>query len=277
MLLAIAVLTVGANSPVRKPLAVLRAYDDGLVTAVRGTIGTRTLLFDLDTGATHSFVDRAVVKERRLPVLGTTQIHGAGKGGVAALRLGRFVIALESARFPVANGLSIPFQGVGSAIDEQGLLGFDFYSRYVVYLNYDDRSVALYARESYVYRGSGIAVPLVLQPPRAFVYVTVSAPGVKAERHLLRLDTGSSDAVDDDIVLRSSEPKKAIEGGVGIGSRFKTYLGTVSELRVGPFRLHDLPSATGGVQLIGDAVWRRFNVVFDFSRSRMYLTPRSHD
>jgi hypothetical protein len=61
---------------------------------------------------------------------------------------------------------------------------------------------------------------------------------------------------------------------VGIGNRFTTYLGTVDTLRIGPFTLHDLPSATGGVQLIGDAVWHRFNVVFDFSRSVMYLTPR---
>jgi hypothetical protein len=37
----------------------------------------------------------------------------------------------------------------------------------------------------------------------------------------------------------------------------------------------DLPSATGGVQLIGSGVWHRFNIVFDFSRSCMYLTPRT--
>jgi hypothetical protein len=48
----------------------------------------------------------------------------------------------------------------------------------------------------------------------------------------------------------------------------------VSELQIGPFKLYDLPSATGGVQLIGDEVWHRFNIVFDFSRSVMYLTPR---
>ncbi|HEY1868371.1 MAG TPA: hypothetical protein VGG70_08725, partial [Candidatus Cybelea sp.] len=58
------------------------------------------------------------------------------------------------------------------------------------------------------------------------------------------------------------------------GSRFTSYLGTVSELQIGPFKLYDLPSATGGVQLIGDEVWHRFNIVFDFSRSVMYLTPR---
>ena len=79
---------------------------------------------------------------------------------------------------------------------------------------------------------------------------------------------------DDDIVLRSTAPKRAIVGGVGIGGRFSSYLGTVSALRLGPFTLCNLSSATGGVQLIGDDVWHRFNVVFDFRRSVMYLTPR---
>lgn len=51
-------------------------------------------------------------------------------------------------------------------------------------------------------------------------------------------------------------------------------VGTVTELRLGPYTLKDLPSATGGVQLIGQDVLHRFNIVYDFSRGVMYLTPR---
>jgi hypothetical protein len=115
----------------------------------------------------------------------------------------------------------------------------------------------------------------VLKPPRAFVKVSVAAQGVGAEEHELRLDSGSNDEVDDDIVLRSSGPKRNITGGVGLGSTFATLLGTVSELRIGPYVLHDLSSATGGVQLIGGGVLQRFNIVYDFSRSVMYLAPRT--
>ena len=200
--------------------------------------------------------------------------NGAGAGSVAAVRLRDVAIGLGDVTFRAHEPLAIDLSNIGSSLPLGGLLGFDFFRRYVVAIDFGTYRVALYDPASYERAGKGTAIPLVIRPPRAFVWVTVSARGVPPERHLLRLDLGSDDAVDDDIVLHSTAPKKRIESGVGIGQSFAAYSGTVSELDIGPYKLYDLPSATGGVQLIGDAVWRRFDVIFDFSRSVMYLTPR---
>lgn len=275
VLLALTLLAASSSRGGDQPLVELSLRLDGDVAAVRATIARRSLWFDLDTGATHTIVDAAAAKKLGLKGLSTQQIHGAGAGTVSALRLAPFPVQLQSQRFYPGDPLAVDLSHVGSALVQGGILGFDFYRRYVVAVNFDTRRVALYEPGTYAHAGGGAAIPLVLRPPRAYVNVLVAAPGVSPERHLLRLDTGSSDAVDDDIVLRSSAPKTPISGGVGIGSRFKSYLGTVSSLTIGPFVLRDLPSATGGVQLIGNGVWRRFNVVFDFSRSKMYLTPRT--
>jgi hypothetical protein len=202
-------------------------------------------------------------------------LGGAGAGTATAIQLGAFEISLNRAKFRPEAPLALDLSTIGSEIEEGGILGYDFFDHYVVERNYADKRVRLYNPRSYLYRGNGSKVPLVLKPPRAYVMVQLSAPGVPRQPHLLRLDTGSSDAVDSDIILHSDEPKKAITAGVGIGSRFQAYLGTVSELDIGPYKLKNLPSATGGVALIGDGVWSRFNIVLDFSRSRMYLTPRS--
>lgn len=260
----------------RGPLTVLPAKLDGSMMAVQGSVRENAIWWDLDSGGIHSIVDRSVAQSLRLPASGVAAVKGAGKGTVAALALRPFPVRLQSVTFRPRDPLALDLSRAGSAIGARGLLGFELFARYVVEFDYDHRTVRLFEPASYVYRGSGVRIPLVIRTPRAFVWAVVAAPGVAAERHLLRLDTGSSDAVDDDIVLRSDEPKREISGGVGIGSQFKTYLGSVSSLQIGPYVMHgDLPSATGGVQLVGAGVWHRFNIVFDFSRDCMYLTPRS--
>ena len=273
--LAFSILPAAASISQPKPLAVLGARLDGYVMAVPVSIGMRKLWFDLDTGALHTILDLSVAKELRLRSAGAQQVRGAGKGAAAALKLAPFAIDVGAVTFLPKDPLALDLSHTGSVIGERGLLGFDFFSRYVVEYDYDRTTISLYEPGAYRHAGAGACVPLVIRPPRAFVSVVVSAPGVAPERHLLRVDTGSSDSVDDDIVLRSSEPKKVVTGGVGIGSSFKTYLGTISSLRIGPYVLHQsLVSATGGVQLIGGDVWRRFNITFDFAHRCMYLAPR---
>jgi hypothetical protein len=248
---------------------------DGDVMAVRASIATQFLWLDLDTGGTHTIIDSGAAKALHLQTLGTQQIGGAGKGKVEALALRPFAVSLQDVTFYPSHPLAVDLSRAGSMIDARGLLGFDFFSRYVVAFDYDRDTVTLYDPRTYRYDGAGVRIPLVIRPPRAFVSVVVSAPGVLAEHHMLRLDTGSSDSVDDDIILWSSEPKEPVTGGVGIGSRFTTYVGAISSLQIGPYVLHqNLVSASGGVQLIGSEVWHRFNIVFDFSRYCMYLTPR---
>ena len=243
--------------------------------AVQGTVRGKALWFDLDSGGIHSIIDSSTANTLHLTSARTLNVRGAGSGQVLATQLAAFDVQLGHARFRPSDPLSLDLSNAGSVIGARGLLGFELFSRYVVEFNYDRHLVVLYEPKDYAYSGNGVRVPIVIRPPRAFVSVLVSAPGVAAERHLLRLDTGSSDSVDDDIILKSSEPKRRITGGVGIGSRFQTYLGQVSMLQIGPFTLHNnLTSVTGGVQLIGTQVWHRFNMVFDFSRSCMYLSPR---
>lgn len=273
--LSVLLAVVPASTP--RPLAALAARLDGYVMAVQPVIANQKLWFDLDTGGLHTIVDSSAAKALQLRSAGSLQIGGAGKGAVEALKLLPFAVRLQTVTFYPKDPLALDLSHTGSVIDARGLLGFDLFSQYVVAYDYDRTAVELYDPATYRYPGAGARIPLVIRPPRAFVSVVVSAPGVAPERHLLRVDTGSSDSVDDDIILRSSEPKKILTGGVGIGSRFKTYVGTISSLQIGPYVLHqNLVSATGGVQLIGGDVWHRFNIVFDFAHRCMYLAPRRH-
>ena len=267
-------LLLTGTSGVATPVAQLKASADGKIASVEGKVSGRILHFDVDSGALNSIIDLRVAKSLGISLLGYGMIRGAGTGSVPIRHLGRIMISLGAASFEPSEPIAVDLSNVGQTTPLDGLLGFDFFRRYVVDLDYDRSIITLYDPDSYVYRGSGATIPLLIRPPRIFVRVIVAARGVPSQQHLLRLDTGSDDDVDDDIVMRSSAPKKPILGGVGIGSRFRSYLGVVTELRLGPLTLHNLSSATGGVQLIGNGVLRRFRVVIDTQRSVMYLTPR---
>ena len=53
-------------------------------------------------------------------------------------------------------------------------------------------------------------------------------------------------------------------------------LGRAQFLELGPFRVEAPAGVTGGVPLIGNEILRRFNVTFDYKRSRLYLEANSH-
>ena len=267
-------LLLAALPPVPAPVAVLHGRADGLVPAIQGSIRGRKLWLDLDTGALYTIVDRDTATTLGLQTVSNTTVRGAGKGTVAAATLETTPIRVGDVVFEATQPRAVDLSLLGGAFPIGGILGYDFFTKYVVAIDFATYEVKLYDPRTYRYAGSGAAIPVILKPPRAYVNAVVAAQGVAPETHLLRLDLGSSDAVDDDIVLKSTAPKKTIQAGNGIGHPFTAHLGTVDELKIGPYTLHDLPSATGGVQLIGDAVWHRFNVVFDLSRSVMYLTPR---
>jgi Aspartyl protease len=270
----VALLAALAIGTANVPVATLPLVSNGMLTGVRATSGGRALNLVLDTGASTTVIDLATARELGLRVVGTRGISGAGKGKVRAETLAPVTIALGAAHFVSAAPLALDLSHAGTDRREDGLLGFDFFTRYAVDVDYDARTVTLYDARRFTYRGDGAAVPVEIRGHRAYLPVTVVARGVAPERQAVLLDLGSEDAIDSDVVLRSTAPKRAIQGGVGIGARFSAYLGTIDRLRIGNYELRDLPAATGGVQLVGSTVLRRFHAVYDLAHGRVYLRPR---
>lgn len=253
-------------------LTTVAVVADGYVPSLAITVHGRPLRADVDTGALYTIIDSHQADVLGLHRIGPLEVRGAGAGSVKAARLEPMPIGVGGQTFVPRDPVALDLSGTGSVVGERALLGFDFFSRYVVEIDYRHASLTLFDPATFTYHGSADdRVPLVVRPPRIYVEAMVGTQGVAPERHLLRVDTGSSDAVDDDIILRSTAPKKAIVGGVGIGKTFKTTLGTVNYFKLGRRVLRDLPSAPGGVQLIGGAVWHRYKVTFDVPNRVMYL------
>jgi Aspartyl protease len=268
--LSTAVVTRSASSlPVKLPLVA-----DGLLVSLHATINGQPVQLDLDTGGTHTIIDTGTARRSGLKSLGPASVSGGGKGQVGASILRRFDIRFGTTTFVPEAPLAIDYSKVGRPGHLDGLVGFDFFSNYVVAIDCDDKTVTLYDPSTFVYSGHGAKVPLTFKGPRMYVPVIARVAGAPPEHQVLRLDIGSEDELDDDIVLKSTGPKKPISSGVGIGSRFQAYIGTVDELDIGPYTLHNLTAATGGVPIVGNAVLRKFNVVIDVRHATLYLEPR---
>ncbi len=242
--------------------------------------GSPPLWFNLDSGANTCLIDVSHAKQLGIELQKTKQGSGAGAGPVTY-----FTIRKEGASFTLksivfgcehtaAIDLSQNFAITGHDLD--GVIGSDFFERFVVEIDYEARLVRLFDPKNFEYKGSGETVPLTFEKRLPHIEAELTVPGQPPQHKLLLVDSGSEDAVDDEIILKSAGPKREVTGGVGLGQEYKVTFGTISQFRVGRIALDNLPSVAPGVSLVGGEVLRRFTIVFDFGRRRMYWEPNRH-
>lgn len=241
------------------------------------------LWFLLDTGATASYFDTERAK---------------------ALGLGRD---------DFAKGVSLDFRGVklsnqkflpqrlgfgiynGHAID--GLLGYDFISRFVIEIDYASNTVSLHEPNGYKYSGSGEVVPLALLEDDSggkvpLVQVKIRQQGRAAVEGKFIADTAVRSAVsfntpfvDANKLLQSAQ--KTIQAPLGGGAVVRESLqsiGRIPTIQIGRFTLkkpiaiffQDKQGVVASPEfdgIVGAEILRRFKVIFDYSRRRMILEP----
>jgi membrane-associated protease RseP (regulator of RpoE activity) len=119
-------------------------------------------------------------------------------------------------------------------------------------------------------RGESIAFEMVKKTPH--IRVRIQVAGKDATETDLQVDSGSGDALDSD-ALAATPVRLEIVGGVGLGQEFRTVMGRAEWMELGSYRLSGPIGASGGVQLIGMEILRRFDVLFDYAKRRIFLKP----
>jgi hypothetical protein len=160
----------------------------------------------------------------------------------------------------------------------EGLVGFDFFEKFIVEIDYESKVIRLFDPKTYRYLGSGENIPIIVdqEARNPFLTAEITVPGAAPHLRKLLIDTGSNDALDDSFVAESTGPKIEIVGGVGLGKEFKFNVAKVSRLKLGGVSFEDINAGAGGVALVGGEILRRFMVIFDFAHSRMILEPNRH-
>ncbi len=251
-----------------------------------------TLNFILDTGSSGISLDSTTVDFLKLtPVPSDRTIKG-----IAGIRKVSFLynrtlhfpgISIDSLNFHI-NDYSILTAVYGERID--GIIGYSVFSRYILKLDYDSMRLTFCSPGSIRYpRGGYMLKPSITQ-------LATQALRVKDEkainsRFLYDMGAGlcmllSKDFVQDSNFIEKKK-KRWIKEGEGLGGKIDMELTVIKEVKLGPYRFKNVPvfifddetnitsyPHLGG--LIGNDILRRFNVIINYPKGDIYITPNKH-
>ena len=240
--------------------------------------------FIVDTGG-HTLFSPRVVKEAGLESVGQSESSGSGEKtkttGFARYR----EIAIGKARLRDQVGFTIEiYEPSIEGIHVDGMIGFEYFSRFAVRLDYGARTMTTMDFAHFDPKGAGIAVPFKFYDHLPQVPGTVD--GVPA---VFDIDTGSRSELDATapFVARHKLRDKYSKGvtaitGWGVGGPSRSYVARVRAVTFDTIKVDDvvinLSAAKGGSFSdanydgnIGSGFLKRFAVSFDYPNQTLYL------
>ncbi|MBZ5858998.1 aspartyl protease family protein [Flavihumibacter profundi] len=251
-----------------------------------------SLNFILDTGSGGISLDSGTVVNLKLPTVATDRTIR----GIAGLKKVRFAynhklffpgLTVDSLNFHI-NDYDILTSVYGEKID--GIIGFSFFSRYIVKLDYDTLRVFVYSKGTMKYpKGGHLLKPNLTSIP--IISARIKDENIANTRYFFDTGAGLSLLLTDDFVndssLFSKNKKIFYTQAEGLGGKTNMKLTTVKEFRFGPYKFRKVPAYIfpdeynvtnypflGG--LVGNDLLRRFNVILNYDRRDIYLIPNNH-
>ena len=297
----------------RSALAIPFELDDNLIYVPVSINGSKPLSFILDTGA-FTIVDLPRARE-----LGVKLKHTGQTGGVGAEQQDVF-LATEKVSFGLPGVtlskqrlLAVPLNKVEDCVNlfvvdqygrdiaasqrpakgarrkVDGILGAEFFHKFVVEIDYGSRLINVYEPADYNYKGKGEKLRLEVTAQHIFLQAQVLAQGRQALPAKLLVDTGGAMAIalnkrfTDEHQLLPSMERSTVTPVCGIAGMMKekSLLGEIDALQLGGLKIMK-PLAEfrrGSVDYdfdgyLGGAVFRRYKVIFDYSRRQMIMEQR---
>lgn len=252
-----------------------------------------SLNFILDTGSGGISLDSATVAHLGIPTTPSEKTI-KGIGGIrkvsflnnATLRLSG--LAVENLNFHV-NDYEILTSVYGIKID--GIIGYSFFSRYIVNINYDFLQINVFSKGEYKYPSGGFMLyPMFTALPMQSLQFTDNRKFTQR----FYLDTGaglnfllSESYLNDSAVLKKRRKPPVVTQAEGVGGKMSMRLTTIKQLKVGPYRFRWVPTFlfndeynvtnypfVGG--LLGNDILRRFNITFNYAKQQVHILPNLH-
>jgi hypothetical protein len=290
--------SVGAQETFSQPARLITTFPFTLFTG--GVILLKAKLdnfsdslnFILDTGSGGISLDSMTCLRLRL----TPQPSDRTILGIAGVRQVKFLynetlhlpgLTVDSLNFHV-NDYDILTSVYGEKVD--GIIGYSFFTRYIVQINYDSLQISVYSKGAFRYPKGGYMVrPVIASLP----ILSAQVSDAKKVWNRFYFDTGaglcallSSDFVGDSNLLDTRKTSYYTQAQ-GLGGKATMRLTTLKELKLGPFKFRKVPTYVFDDQynvtsypnlggLIGNDILRRFNVIINYDRRMIYLTPNTH-
>ncbi len=251
-----------------------------------------SLNFILDTGSGGISLDSITVEKYKIPVVPSNK-KIKGIGGVKTVSFLNdatlYFPGLEVDRLNFhVNDYEILSSVYGIKID--GIIGYSFFIRYIVNINYDQSLITVYTTGEYKYPKSGY----MLNP--IFTAIPIQQTQFKDSKEFFQrfyFDTGaglnfllSENFANDSAVLHRKRKPPVITQAEGLGGKMTMRLTTVKWLKIGPYKFRKVPTHIfddvvnvtnypfiGG--LLGNDLLRRFNTTFNYVKQELHIVPNS--
>lgn len=267
--------------------------DDGHIFLQVRINNSAPLWFGLDTGATHSIIDKRTAQSLGLKSQSTQQVEGAG-GYEEASVFNDVSIGLPGVELMKQTVWGLPLDSLSPANGRRidGIIGYELFKYFVVDIDYVGLRINLYEPQTYTHRGAGQSIPLKVQPDGAiYVQGKLKVAGRRSLEGEFVIDTGgnatlmlSRDFVEQHRLLESVG-QTIQAGGGGVGGPIQIVFGRLTSLQLGRFVINNPLTGfvkrgeiadSGKAGNIGGKFLRRFRVIFDYSRQRMILEPNAN-
>ncbi|HUS32279.1 MAG TPA: retropepsin-like aspartic protease [Kofleriaceae bacterium] len=284
-----------ASEPVTVPIEAV--YGDPSVTKgglifVKVSINDQPMSFILDTGAEATVLNSSRVSKLGLQGVGTFAT-GAGGGDVVlsyvpgvTTKVGGATVSNQIVAAILLDDIE---KMLGRPLD--GILGYDFLSRFVIEIDYANQQMRLFDRTKYHHTGSGKPIAITLEDSTPFFDASVEIPkrGLLAGHFVL--DTGClcdvqlfTPFVDANNLLAALPDAKQSGMSAGAGGQTKEVSASIPSIHIGDVVVKDVradlardtfgamadPESTG---LIGGLTFGRFTLVLDYKSKQVFLDP----
>lgn len=266
----------------------------GSVMVVNATLENHkdSLNFILDTGSGGISLDSLTAVELNIPNrLTDTTITGIGgikKVNFAFDKSLHFPgLTINNLNFHI-NNYEVLSSVYGERID--GIIGYSFFSRYIVQINFDSLFIDIYVPGKFAYPSRGFLMSPVFT---SLPIVSMEVRDKKKLSNHFYFDTGAglcllmSEKFANDSGILLSKRKPVITQAEGMLGRLVMRQTLVKEVKLGPYRFHQVPTYlyddvynvtsypfAGG--LLGNELLRRFNITVNYPQRQIYLLPNSH-
>ena len=172
----------------------------------------------------------------------------------------------------------------------EGVTGYSLFGNYIVEIDYDRLIITLHESEVKV-DSPWEWLPMTFKDNRIpWIEAAVNISGEKDIPVSLYIDLASSDALE--MLVREEMkfplPEKLEDAYLGRGLSGDIYgqTGEIHSLKLGSFYLEDVETAFAPAEIrskqedadgiLGNNALRRFNIIFDYERARLYIKPNEY-
>ena len=253
--------------------------------------------FVLDSGSSYTVIDTLKAAEFGFKPTGSGTAEGGASGGDNTFGLLEGVtITTGENRLDNQTVVSLPFQYVAQRVGHptDGTLGSNLFLNQLVGIDYVKKLVFLGRFDAWKAEDRGEAIPITLEGNVPYVQAKVTLPNGQPVEGKFLVDLGqivaglliseSFQRAHPEILKHAPlvhPPRIAAVGGT-----MEYSAGRVPQLQLGSFKVSEpivcFPEGAVGVYAkpdlagaIGADILSRFDVVFDYTRSRMFLKPNA--